>query len=83
MKLTGVLLFTVMSATNSFVPGSSGKAAGSNVPIAHLDYSYVKDCTKAEELEEIITVLRSVVKALFLLQHPSCFRLANSEFRQR
>ena len=60
--ITVVLLSLVMSSTNTFIPGSAGKAAGSNVLIGHLDYSYVKDCTDAKELEEIISVLRFVVK---------------------
>ena len=50
-----------MSASNSFTAGHTGTAAGSDVPIAHLDYGYVKECTNAKELEKIITVLRSVV----------------------
>ena len=52
---------SVMSASNSFTPGRTGTAAGSDVPIAHLDYGYVKDCTNAKELEKIIIVLRSVM----------------------
>ena len=49
-----------MSGGNSFIPESTGTAVDSNVPIAHLDYAYVRECTSANELEEIITVLRSV-----------------------
>ena len=35
-------------------------ASGSDIPIGHLDYDYIKDCTDAVELEKIITVLRFV-----------------------
>ena len=59
--ITVVLLSLVMSSTNTFILGSERKAAGSNVLIGHLDYSYVKDCTDVKELEEIISVLRFVV----------------------
>ena len=56
-----------MSTANNFVPqGSSGMASGSDVPIAHLDYDYIKDCTDVAELEKIITVLRFVVNTGFL-----------------
>ena len=57
-----------MSAANNFVPGSSGTASGSDVPIAHLDYDYIKDCTDVAELEKIITVLRLVVNIGFLIE---------------
>lgn len=49
----------------SSVPGAWSKAADTDIPIGHLDYSYVKDCENAKELEEIIKILRFV---MFLLQ---------------
>ena len=57
-----------MSAANNFVPGSSGMAAGSDVPVAHLDHNYIQDCTDVPELEKIITVLRLVVNIGFLIE---------------
>lgn len=47
------------------IPGSFAKANGTNIPIGHLDYSYVKDCTNPKELEEIIMVLRFVREIFF------------------
>ncbi|XP_028414819.1 sperm-associated antigen 1-like [Dendronephthya gigantea] len=44
---------------NKPIPGSLAKANGTNIPIGHLDYSYIKDCNDAKELEEIIGVLRT------------------------
>ena len=49
----------------SSVPGAWSKAADTDIPIGHLDYSYVKDCENAKELEEIIKILRFV---MFLLE---------------
>ncbi len=37
-----------------------GSAAGTDIPIEHLDYDYVGNCSSATELEEILKVLRCV-----------------------
>lgn len=37
---------------------SMGLAAGTNIPIEHLDYDYVGKCNKASEVEKILRVLR-------------------------
>ena len=44
-----------MSASNSVTPGQTGTAAG--IDVKFLDYNYIKECTNAEELEEIILAL--------------------------
>ena len=35
-----------------------GTAAGSDVPIEHLDYGYISKCKNSKELEKILKVLR-------------------------
>ena len=67
-----------MSTTNSHIPGSSAKAAGTDIPIGHLDYNYVKDCTNVTELEEIITILRFVTKTVHAQSLPAIILLALS-----
>ena len=37
-----------------------GCASGTDVPVAHLDYDYVRTCTKPKEVEDILRVLRRV-----------------------
>ena len=36
-----------------------GKQSYDDVPIEHLDYSYVENCDKVEELKAILSVLKS------------------------
>ena len=33
-------------------------AKNSDIPVKHLDYSYIKECKSAKELEKILKVLR-------------------------
>ncbi|EDV20339.1 uncharacterized protein TRIADDRAFT_61052 [Trichoplax adhaerens] len=40
-------------------------AKNSNIPVEHLDYSYIKNCNNAKELEKIIKVLRSGDEGLY------------------
>ena len=40
---------------------SLGKAIGSDIPLEHLDSSYIETCKNAEELEKIIKILRFVL----------------------
>ena len=63
MLIVNMYLFQGKMATrstslNGFVGG--GGAKDSNVPISHLDYSYISKCDNAKELEEIIKVLRYI-----------------------
>jgi len=37
---------------------SMGTAAGTDIPIEHLDFEYIGKCTNAEEVEKILRVLR-------------------------
>lgn len=37
---------------------SLGTAAGTDIPIEHLEYSYIKKCTNVKEIEKILRVLR-------------------------
>ena len=37
---------------------SMGSAAGTDIPIEHLDYDYVGKCSSGSELEKILRVLR-------------------------
>lgn len=37
---------------------SMGTAAGTDIPIEHLDYGYISGCSSASELEKIVKVLR-------------------------
>jgi len=37
---------------------SMGTAAGTDIPIEHLEYSYIEKCTKVKEIEKILRVLR-------------------------
>ena len=39
---------------------SMGLAAGTNIPIEHLDYNYIRKCNNASEIEKILRVLRWV-----------------------
>ena len=43
---------------------SMGLAAGTNIPIEHLDYKYISKCNKASEVEKILRVLRRVKLSL-------------------
>lgn len=35
-----------------------GMAAGTDVPVAHLDYGYIRECKDASEVEKILQILR-------------------------
>lgn len=37
---------------------SLGTAAGTDIPIEHLEYSYIEKCTNVKEIEKILRVLR-------------------------
>ena len=46
-----------------------GSAAGTDIPIEHLDYDYVGKCSSASELEEILKALRWVAVSVRTLVH--------------
>lgn len=48
--------FLVTRLTN--MASSMGTAAGTDIPIEHLDFEYIGKCTNAEEVEKILRVLR-------------------------
>ena len=35
-----------------------GMAAGTDVPVAHLDYGYIRECKDASEVEKLLQILR-------------------------
>ena len=40
--------------------GAFGFAAGTDVPLEHLDYGYISECTSAKEVEKLLKILRCV-----------------------
>lgn len=56
---------TSSPSVNGFLGGAGGTAKNSKVPINHLDYDYVRKCSNAKELEEIINVLRCVLGGVY------------------
>ena len=47
---------TVTCAVN--MASSMGTASGTDIPVEHLDYSYIEKCTNVKEIEKILRVLR-------------------------
>lgn len=37
---------------------SQGTASGTDIPIEHLDYEYIRKCNKASEVETLLKILR-------------------------
>jgi hypothetical protein len=42
-----------------------GLAAGTDIPVEHLDYGYVGECRNAKEVEKILQILRSGKEGLY------------------
>ena len=63
--------------------GASAAPRAEDVPVEHLDYAYVRQCTDAREVELILEILRSGKEgefALMLVPFRNLFAIFNCNF---